>query len=111
MNKEYVSTLARNIHALIAAVEPHVGDLESEVAEQEREWAQVCELLGLDVRDDKLRACALAFMEYLLELLTGAEASKQTEQAVALRSAATTLAMGIFGRDYLDTKDAEVDDG
>lgn len=108
MNKAYVSELARAIHTLIASVEAHM-DLESEVTEQEREWAQVCDLLGLDPKDDKLRACALALMQYLLELMTSLEAGVQHAEATALRSAAITLALGIFGRDYLESQEEETD--
>ncbi len=105
MNKEYANQLARNIHALIASVEPHIpNSMEQEVEEQEREWKAVCDLLGLDITDPQVRAIGLAFMEYLLELLTAAEAGGQSEQAVALRGAATTLAIGVYGRDYLAAK-------
>lgn len=106
MNPEYVQQLARNIHELIASVEPHVPrPMAEEVAEQESEWAQVCDLLGLDPKDEYLRRCGLVFMQYLLELLTAAEAGGEPEQAVALRGAAVTLAIGVFGQEYLAAKE------
>lgn len=108
MNKPYLHQLAQDIEALIASVEPHIPHgIKKEVEDQEREWAQVCDLLGLDPKDEYLKRCALVFMQYLLELLTSAEAGGQPEQAVALRGAAVTLAIGVFGQEYLAAQEEE----
>lgn len=102
-----VKAMVARIERIIREGLPEGIDLVHEVNEQRQDWIAWCENLGVPPDDPKLKLCALVIMQFLFELIAARELM-DTDRAVlqTLKAVTYTLALGIFGQDYIESQDS-----